>query len=475
MAVEQVDIAIDDAIEAFEGSQDGFSDSEAYYNGEARDLAIGIATPPQLRVLLAQVGVPRIYVNAIAERLVIEGFRIGDAGETDEELWSWFRANRLDVQSYQAFRDALIYGRCYITIAANGEEETDSENPMLVPDVPIIQVESPKSLYAEINPRTRDVEWAIRVVRDSNGDNVAATMYYPDRTEIYIADEGELRLEDTINHGLGIVPVVPMVNPSRLGDLNGESIITPEIRSVTDAMSRAMMNMQTTSELMATPQRIIFGSSVDEINGDSLTGLELYASSYIAIEDPQGKAMQLPAAELRNYTDAISHMLKMAAAYTGLPPQYLSFTNDNPASAEAIRSSESRLVRTCEALAGVFGDAWEQAMRIALLVQGSQLTLDHFRMEAVWRDPATPTYQAKADAAQKLYAGGSGVIPKEQARIDMGYTPEQRKQMEEWDNETPAAQMAAAYGSSNPFAEEEVVDEAGDDGAGDSEDNPAND
>ena len=233
--------------------------------------------------------------------------------------------------------------------------------------------------------------------------------------------------------------------------------------------------MQTTSELMATPQRIIFGSSVDEINGDSLTGLELYASSYIAIEDPQGKAMQLPAAELRNYTDAISHMLKMAAAYTGLPPQYLSFTNDNPASAEAIRSSESRLVRTCEALAGVFGDAWEQAMRIALLVQGSQLTLDHFRMEAVWRDPATPTYQAKADAAQKLYAGGSGVIPKEQARIDMGYTPEQRKQMEEWDNETPAAQMAAAYGSSNPFEKEEVVDEAGDDGAGDSEDNPAND
>ena len=40
MAVEQVDIAIDDAIEAFEGSQDGFSDSEAYYNGEARDLSL---------------------------------------------------------------------------------------------------------------------------------------------------------------------------------------------------------------------------------------------------------------------------------------------------------------------------------------------------------------------------------------------------------------------------------------------------
>lgn len=462
---DKVEITIDDAVAEFEDHQQGFADSEAYYNGEARDLAIGIATPPPLRKLLAQVGVPRIYVNAIAERLIIEGFRLGGAGETDEDLWAWFRANRLDVQSYQAFRDALIYGRCYITVAANGDDEADSDDPLLVPDVPIIQVESPKSLYAEIDPRTRKVVWAVRVVKDANDETVAATLYTPDKTEIYIAGEQGLSLDNTINHGLGVVPVVPMVNTAGSGDLVGESIITPEIRSITDAMSRAMMNMQTTSELMATPQRIIFGSSVDELNKDNMSALELYTASYIAIEDPQGKAIQLPAAELRNFTEGISHMMKMAAAYTGLPPQYLSFSNDNPASAEAIRSSEARLVRTCEALGAVFGDAWEQVMRIALLVQGTKLTLDHFRMETVWRDPATPTFQAKADASQKLYASGNGVIPKEQARIDMGYTPEQRKQMEEWDKESPTAQMASLYGN-RPIPDTGEEDEEVDEGAG---------
>lgn len=464
MAGERTELKIEDAVKEFESMLSTFTESEEYYNGTERDLAIGIATPPELRALLAQVGVPRIYVDAIAERLIIEGFRIGNSGETDEELWSWFKANRLDTASQLAFRDALVYGRSYLTVSAPGMTEEEKNDPMIVDEVPIIRAESPKNLYAEIDPKTRNVNWAIRLVKGEGGENLSATLYFKDRTELYDSAEDGLRLTATVTHNLGVVPVVPLIHQSTAGDLYGASIITPEIRSITDAMSRAMMNMQTTSELMATPQRMIFGASVDEINGDNRTGLELYTASYIAIEDPAGKAMQLPAAELRNFTEAIGHMLKMAAAYTGLPPQYLSYSNDNPASAEAIRSSEARLVRKCESLAGMFGDAWEQVMRIALLIQGVSLTLDHFRMETVWRDPSTPTYQAKADASQKLYNGGKGVIPKEQARIDMGYTPEQRRQMREWDKQEPASQIASLYAVSDSPGGEEVADEVEPDG-----------
>lgn len=464
---EQLDIPIDEAIEAFEAAQGDFGDSGAYYNADERDLAVGLATPPALRDLQALVGLPRIYVNAIAERLIIEGFRVGDESETDEELWSWFKANGLDNQSMVAIIDALVYGRAYITISAPGE--ADKENPMLIPDVPIIRVESPLALYAEKDPRTGNVLWAVRVVKNEDGDTVAATQYYPDRTILYEEEEGELVEVETVPHGLGVVPVVDMTNQASLLDLYGSSIITPELRSITDALSRMLMNMQTTSELMATPQRILFGTSVDEINPENAnTGLELYTASYLAIEDPNGKAIQLPAAELRNFTEAIIHLLKLAAAYTGLPPSYLSTNTDNPASAEAIRSSETRLVRTCESLAAILGDAWERAMRVALLVMGQQLAIEHFRMETVWRDPATPTYAAKADAASKLYANGTGVIPLEQARIDMGYTPEQRKQMQNWDAQSPAGQMAAMYGGSSsslPDAPAEgVSDEPGGDG-----------
>lgn len=386
---------------------------------------------------------------------------MGGSGEVDEELWGWYEANNLDNLARLAYVDAMVYGRSYITIAA--PDEADSENPLLVPDTPLIRVESPLNLFAKIDPRTREVLWAVRVVKDEDGDEAAATLYLRDRTELYIAQEGKLLLADTITHSLGVVPVIQMTRPAGVVDLYGTSMITPELKSITDAISRTMMDMQTTSNLMATPQRAIFGSTMEELTGDrtSLTPLQLYTASYLVMEDPAGKIEQLAAAELRNYTEALTFMLKMAASYTGLPPQYLSFSDDNPASAEAIRSAETRLVQTCEATAKMFGEAWEQAMRIALLVMGQQLTIEHFRMETIWRDPSTPTYQAKADAATKLYASGTGVIPLEQARIDMGYTAEERKLMEEWDKQSPMAQAAALYGSNDPFSKQppEEVDD----------------
>lgn len=469
--MDSVDISLEDAIDEFDQSQSGFQESDDYYNANTRDIAVGIATPPKLRILLAQVGVPRLYIHALAERLIVEGFRIGDAGDTDEELWSWFKANGLDNQAWLAFIEAMVYGRSYITIAAPGEE--DEDDPLAVPDVPIIRVESPKSVYAHIDPRTRRVQWAVRVVKDEEGEAVAATLYTPDKTEFFTGDNGDFVSSGTVNHGLGVVPVVPMIRANSVADLYGESMITTEIRSVTDAMSRLLMNMQMTSELMAAPQRILFGTTVDELGGPDQNGLELYTSSYIAVEDPQGRAIQLPAAELRNYTEGLTFLLKTAAAYTGLPPQYLSYSDDNPASAEAIKASESRLVRTCESLAAQFGSAWEQAMRIALLVMGNQLTVDHFRMETVWRDPSTPTFQAKADAVTKMYANGTGVIPLEQARIDMGYSPEQRRQMEEWDLKAPAGALSTLYAPPGSPPEDpnaqEVTDESGEPGAEDTE------
>lgn len=458
------EVSIEDAVDEFEQGQQGFAESANYYNATERDMAIGVATPPKLRTLLAQVGVPRIYVNALADRLIIEGFRVGDSSEDDEELWSWFKTNGLDNLAKLSFVDALTYGRAYITVSAPGEG-LEEDNPFQVDGVPIIRVESPLSLYAKVDPRTRDVEWAVRVVKDEFGDTLAATLYFKDRTELYSSENGQLKLFETIRHNIGAVPVVPMVHSGSSMDMYGSSAITPEIRSITDAMSRAMMNMQTTSELMATPQRMIFGSTIDEIKGEDQTALDVYTSSYIVVEDPQAKAISLPSAELRNFTEAISHMLKLAAAYTGLPPQYLSYANDNPASAEAIRASESRLVRSCESLCAMFGSAWEQAMRLAKLVMGSKLTVDDFRMETVWRDPGTPTFQAKADAIMKMWADGNGIITLEQARIDMGYTAEQRRQMREQDRESPLSQMASLYPSGAPDGFEGVSGgEAEDDG-----------
>lgn len=425
-----------------------------YYESTRRPDAIGIAVPQAMRKLLAHVGYPRLYINAVAERLELEGFRVGGADEADAELWDWWQANDLDVEATLGYVDSLVHGRSYITVA----KPDPVLDPGVDPNTPIIRVEPPTSLFAMIDPRTRRVTQAIRAVYEDDGTQViASTLYTPVDTTAWVREGSDWVVLADIQHGLGVVPVIPVPNRNRLSDLYGTSEITPELRSVTDAAARILMDMQATAELMAIPQRLLFGVKPDQIGVDPETGkskYDAYMAQILAFEDPEGKAQQFSAAELRNYTEALDALDRKAAAYTGLPPQYLSSSSDNPASAEAIRSAESRLVKNAERKAKIFGGAWEQAMRVAYQVmRGGDVPPQYFRMESIWRDPSTPTYAAKADAAAKLYANGMGVIPKERARIDLGYSVAERLEMQKWDEqENPALQLAGMLGPKTPAA-----------------------
>jgi hypothetical protein len=434
----------------FDTKQRDLKDNADYYESERRPTAIGIAVPPEMRNLLANVGYPRLYINALADRLELEGFRVAKNDKLNETLWDWWQANFLDVEATLGFVDSLVHGRSYITLAA-----PDPKIDLNVdPTIPIIRFEPPTGLHAVIDPRTRQVTQAIRAVYNEEGTELtASTLYLPDQTVYWVKESGQWKQSGRVNHGMGLVPVIPLANRTRLSDLYGTSEITPELRSVTDAASRILMNMQATAEAMGVPLRLLFGVKAEDLGIDDdnpNAAFEAYFARILAFEAEDGKAQQFTAAELRNFVDALDALDKKAAAYTGLPPQYLSATTDNPASAEAIKASESRLVKNAERKAKVFGGALEQAMRVAYKVMnsGSEIPPEMYRMESIWRDPSTPTYAAKADAAAKLYANGTGVIPRERARIDMGYSVEERKEMEQWDQqENPMGQLAAMYGT----------------------------
>ncbi|AVR76961.1 portal protein [Mycobacterium phage Jabiru] len=429
----------DDLLDKFEQAQDELKASKSYYDAEDRPEAVGLPVPARQRDLRCHVGYPRVYVDAITERQEVQGFRLPNADDGDKDLWDWWQANNLDTESNLGHADACIYGRSYVTISMP-DPKVDLD---VDPEVPIIRVEPPTSLYASIDPRTRKVQKAIRAVYDEEGnDIIAATLYLPDRTMLWLKEDGEWAAPTTVNHGLELVPVVPIPNRTKLSDLYGTSEITPELRSMTDTAAQILQNMRATANTMAIPQRLLFGVKPEELGIDPETGQRLfdaYIANIIAFEDHEAKAQQFSAAELRNFTEALEEVAKQVASYTGLPPQYLSSQSDNPASAEAIRASESRLVTKVERKNKIFGGAWEEVMRIAYkMAKGGEVPPDYYRMETVWRDPSTPTYAAKADAASKLYANGNGVIPREQARIDMGYSITQREKMREWDEEEQA-------------------------------------
>lgn len=438
------DEEVEDLEKVLNGDIPALQDSQSYLDGDFRLQTIGLGAPANMRYLQTNPGWPRIYVRSIEERLDVEGFRVTGEPDNVELLWKWWQDNNLDEESSLGHLDALTFGRSYITIAAPGEDDD--------PSSPLIRLESPLYMYAQIDPRTRKVTKAVRLYKTTEDSAVPdkATLYLPNET-VYLARNGGLNDKWVLDgdertsrvlHRLGEVPVVPIPNSSKLSNRYGQSEISAELRKLTDAGSRTLMNLQAASELIAVPLRVFMGVNKEDLVGDDGTVNDAYYGRILALQNEQAKAFEFQAAELRNFTEEMSELAKQVASLTGLPPQYLAFSSDNPASAEAIQASESRLVKTCERKARMFGGAWEQAMRLAMRVMGQTVPEEYRRLETVWRDPSTPTWAAKADAASKLWANGNGPVPKEQIRIDLGYSAVQREQHKEWDKEDKSEMIA---------------------------------
>lgn len=434
------DSIIDDLMSDLNGKQGTLEENQAYYDATFRLRALGLSTPPEMRFLTAAVGWPSMYVTSLEERLDVEDFRMGAESDSDDRLRNWWQANLLDVESGPGHIETLVHGISYITISAPNEDADED------PDIPIIKLESPFNFIAKQDYRTRKVKQALRVYEDPEIPNEKyVALFLPDKT-VYLGQSknssSQWVLDYQVPHDLGRVLVSPLVNRDRIHQWCGVSEISRELRSATDAASRIMMNLQSAAELMAIPQRILFGVSEEDFPVDVTkpgAAMEAYMARIMAFENEAGKATQFQSADLRNYVDALQELAKQVASYTGLPPQYLSFSSDNPASAEAIKSAESRLIKKVERKARLFGQSWEEAMRLGMLVIDGDIPRDAYKLETVWRDPSTPTFAAKADGTVKLHQ--QGIVPTEQARIDLGYSDVQRKEMAKMDKSDPVSQL----------------------------------
>lgn len=404
---------------------------EAYYEGENRLRARGLAIPPELDALSFVVNWPSIAVDSLDERLDVEGFRIAGQSGTDNRLWSWWQANNLDEQASPIHTEALVHGRAFLVVGPN---ELD-------PTTPIITAESSRHIAVDVDPRTRSVLSALRLYEVKDGRAMSAALYLPDVTRYYDRSPlGSWTLTAQLTHRLGVVPVVPMVNRARLAQRNGRSEMH-NVMGLTDAACRTLMNLQGAQELMAVPQRYVLGATEQDFrdaNGNPIPAWEAYLGRIFALENENAKMGQFTAADLRNFTTVVEHYARHVSSMTGVPAHYLGFTTENPASADAIRNGEARLVKRAERRQVAFSGAWERAMRIGLrLVDGTDTAE---RLETVWRDPATPTYAAKADAVTKLFT--AGIIPLQVAWEDMGYSAERRRVMAELMDNDPTARLS---------------------------------
>lgn len=391
---------------------------------------------------------PQLVVDSLEERLDVEGFRLPGQAKTDGELWRVWQENGCDEQSQLAHIDALVMRRSYICVGSNEDDES----------TPLVTFESPTELYADVDPRTRQVRAALRRYADAEatanatGGTRYATLYLPNET-VYFEDE---KVVDQDPHNLGSVPVVPIINRGRLSDWCGRSELDP-VLPLAHAANKIATDMMVAAEFVALPLRGMFGVSPDDLqdtDGNALTAIQAILGRLFLVPDAEGvgKHFEFPAADLSNFHRTINQLGQLVASIAGLPPHYLGQATDNPPSADAIRSNEIRLVKRAERRQRAFGGSHEAAMRLVHRFQTGEWAPDMKCLETVWRDASTPTVAQKADAAVKLRAGG--IVPLRQTREDLGYTEAQIDLMEAADEteaaNAPAVRVAAAMTGAQP-------------------------
>jgi hypothetical protein len=404
--------------------------ADAYYDGEQRVEQLGLAVPPELRQFLTIVAWPGTYVDAIEERIDLEGFQLPNATEADQGLWSIWQANDLDEESQLAHLDALVRKRSFVIVGAGDADTPDAPTgDDRDPAIPLVTVESSDEVAVELSPRTRRVSAAAKLYKD--GAAQRATLYLPKGTIWLERANARWQEVDRDEHGLGVVPVVPLVNRPRLSRRDGRSQMH-RVLGLTDAAARALTNAQLATEVMAIPQRYVLGASKGDFvdkDGQVLTTWEAYFGAIWALKNGDAKVGQFSAADLANFKTIVDHYASLVAGVTGLPMRYLGQSTTNPPSAEGIRADESRLIKTCERFQKSAGGSWERVMRLVRRIMDGDWNPELAQLEAQWRDPATPTRAQQADAAVKLVQ--AGILPIEAAWVDLGYSAIRRNKLRE--------------------------------------------
>ena len=394
---------------------------DAYYNGVHRLAQMGLAVPPSLRSFETAVNWPRLTVDALEARLDVKTFYMPDGRRADAAIEGW-AYNNLDSESSLAHIDALVYGRSFVVVGANADD----------PAHPLVTVESPREITAEIDPRTRRITRALRVYGPSEvtGQPLHATLYEPDSTTWFARRDGE-KWQQTgrDDHRLGRVPIVMLVNRRRAGDFRGVSEMA-DVLGLTDAAARTLTNLQVAGETHAIPARWVSGVAKGDFvdaQGKPIPVWESYFTAMSATGNKDAKFGQFSASDLKNFHDTVNHYASLVASVTKMPATYLGLTTANPASADAIRSAEAPHVKLAERKQRAFGDAW--AWVAALYERFRTGSWDNGNaMRTVWHDAATPTVAARADAIVKLN-GGLPILSREGSWDELGWT-EARKNTE---------------------------------------------
>jgi hypothetical protein len=365
-----------------------------------------------------------VVVDSSAERLAVQGFRFGGKGtySGDSDAWDIWQANALDADSGIAHTEAIKTGHAYVIVD--------------IGDPPRITVEHPTEVIVAFEPGNRRKRIAA-LKRWRDWDNfLHAIVYLPDASYRFVSRDAfepstpilwqPDPIDRVANAFGGSIPVIPIRNnPSMLH--GGRSDIDPVV-DIQNAVNKLVTDMMVAAEYAAFRQRWATGIEIpiDPETGKPNASRFLSAVSRMwTVEQTDVTFGEFDVTDLKTYVAAVEMLIQHLAAQTRTPPHYLTAGLGQWPSGDSLKASEAGLVAKVKRKQIDFGEAWEEAIRLAFYALGDDRS-NATDAEVIWADPEYRTEGERVDALVKMATLG---VPPEALWSKWGASPQE---IERW-------------------------------------------
>lgn len=424
-------------------------------------------------------------VDAHTDRLHVEGFAASDPDHAAEAKAIWDR-NRMDTRQGEVYAESLTAGDGYLLVwpdadgrptlwpqpAANVRVRYDPERPGEV----VVAVKR----WRTIDERVRlNIYEPDRLRRYATGARDDRTVGPSDKPEAFLPFDEDGFPAD-LSHDLRVVPIVPFANNARTGEL-GRSELRAVI-PVQDALNKTLMDKMVAMELTAYSQRVILGvdpyqpASYDPLTGtvaiDPATGLpvdplrvpiqrfQAGIDRILTLSGEHTKIAEFQAVALRQFVEVADFWDTAVSRVSKVPVHYLRMSGGFP-SGRALRTAEAPFVAKLEDRQRSFGNAIEDAMTIALRIDGVAEPDGGYGLSTLWRSAAPMSEEDAWDLALQKHAVG---MPLRQILLERGYDGDTLETIMGQVAEERAAGEAVEVAALARFAGGAEDGEAGEDG-----------
>jgi hypothetical protein len=371
-----------------------------------------------------------LAVEATAERMTIEGVRIGDDPDSDKSVWDdiWQRSD-FDAGSQETITSALVYSRSFVSVSPPGANGW-----------PRLNYEDPRQVVLAYTPEGERAA-ALKVFTDEWTGTTFGTLYLP---------QFVIRMQRTGTPGLGEVRWLARdlgrasaVVPNPFGEVpffELQNRLTGAIRSEIAPLvipqrrlNQIVFNTDAVAEYGAFRQKWATGIEVprDPVTNLPLAPFDANIAKLFVAEGSDAHFGDFNASDMDPYIRLAQDVAAHIARLSRVPITYF-LSNVANLSADALALLVSGLVLKCQRRVKGYEPAFESAVRLALQSMNDPRA-DEANIEVKWAEMETRSMAQAADAAVKLTSGENPVITPQTAQEKyLGMSQTERDRDDAW-------------------------------------------